>query len=55
MWFEKYRWLFILATFVFLAASFYQKRNSTRWWDKWVLYGTTALSIVIVVYSLLYR
>jgi hypothetical protein len=55
MWFIKYRWVFLVITFVFLGLAWYKTfkgKNKPGRWSTAMLYGTTALSIALVLYSL---
>jgi len=54
VWLAKYRWLFFAATLVFLCVAFYytyRDRNKVGPWNMRFLWGTTALSMVFIVYS----
>ena len=54
----EYRWVFMVATFVFLGLAFhatYKNRKKTGPWGMRMLCGTTAICGVLVVYSLMFR
>lgn len=55
----SYRWVFVVVTFVFLGIAYYRtffwKRRSADPWGKRILYMTTALSLGLVGYTLLFR
>ena len=56
VWFAKYRWLFLIATLVFLGLAFfmtYRDRKKTNPWNIGILVGTTLVSIGFIIYSLI--
>ena len=58
MWMAKYKWSFVILTFIFLGAAFYQTFKDGKKDGKWslrILYGTTALSLGLVIYTILFR
>jgi hypothetical protein len=59
VWMVNYRWVFVLVTIVFLGIAYYRtffrKRRSADAWGKRMLYVTTALSLGLVGYTLLFR
>ncbi|HFQ81955.1 MAG TPA: hypothetical protein ENK33_11380 [Desulfobacterales bacterium] len=58
MWFARYRWLFLVATIILLGFAYYStyknKKNNGPWSFR-ILHGTTALSLGLVIYTLLIR
>ncbi len=56
MWFNRYRWIFLLATIVLLGFAYYQtykkKKNCTTW-SRRILHGTTVLSLGLIIYTLI--
>lgn len=55
LWFAEYRWLFLTATVGLLGFAFYRayrQRQRTGPWSLRILYGTTALSLGLIIYSL---
>lgn len=58
VWIEQYRWLFLAATIVLVVFAFYRAyrdRKKTGPWSLRFLYGTAALSLGLVLYTLLYK
>ncbi len=58
VWVQEYRWLFLAMTIALLAFAFYKTyrdRRKTGPWSLRLLYATTALSLGLVLYTLLYR
>jgi len=54
IWLFRYRWFFLGATIVLLGFAHWRNwRNRERngSWSKWILNGTTVLSIGLIVYS----
>jgi len=56
MWFARYRWIFLAATVVLLGFAYYKTYTNNRCgpWSLGVLHGTTALSVGLIVYSMLH-
>jgi hypothetical protein len=55
VWLAKYRWIFMAITFIFLGFAFYKtykNREKSGPWSIRMLYGTTALSVGLVVFTL---
>lgn len=58
VWIEQYHGLFLAAAIVLLLFAFYRAyrdRGKTGPWSLRFLYGTAALSLGLVLYTLLYR
>ncbi len=55
VWIEKYRWVFMGLTFLFLGIAALKIRRTQSLWNKLMFYGTTALSLGLIVYSLVFR
>ena len=58
VWAQEYRWLFLAATIALLAFAFYRAyrdRKKSGPWSLRLLYATTALSLSLVLYNLLFR
>ncbi len=55
MWFNRYRWIFLVATIVLLGFAYYQayKNKTPGAWSRRILHGTTALSLGLIAYTLL--
>jgi len=58
IWLTKYKWVFMIITFVLLGFAFYRTykdRTKTGPWGMGMLYGTTVLSIGLIVYTLVFK
>jgi hypothetical protein len=59
VWIAEYRWIFLAATVLFLSLTFYRTYKSGRKpknrWGLVMLYGTTALSAGLIIFTLVYR
>lgn len=56
MWLNRYRWIFLIATIVLLGFAYYQtyiKKKNCNTWSRRILHGTTALSLGLIVYTLI--
>ena len=58
MWLIEYKWIFLLLTIALLGAAFhrtYENREKTGTWGKRMLYGTTVLSVGLIIYTFLFK
>ena len=57
VWAQRYRWIFLVLTFVLLGIAFaqaFKDRTKTGPWGLTMLFGTTVLCTGLVIYSLLF-
>jgi hypothetical protein len=50
-----YKWVFVVATIVFLGGAYYLMKRSPTPLNRWSFYGTAVLSVALLIYTYLYR
>ncbi|HTZ41372.1 MAG TPA: hypothetical protein VMB77_14560 [Syntrophales bacterium] len=55
VWLERYRWVFALATFAFLALAYHQMREAPSRVNRWSFYATAVLCAALLLFMYLYR